>query len=272
MPWLSRYPLPARVAPPLMLPSSVTTQAERYVRSESELRSAIGEATARFAVDANGFPSALGGSIVVASSFTVKSTIVIPPKASLLTIRSIGGGVRLLPSTADQGTLFKVQGIFVTIRDLFVFYAATDGVPTAWFNTLVETEDLGLVDGLNVNPESCRVLLNTFYGDRLFVDGSAGGSDDALIADNWTSEANGTHAACVVLDSNQMICRDNRLSDGGGDAVTVSANGVDCSVAGNDCAGGDITSSASAGGNVLRGNRRTGTITRHVTDAEGLNT
>lgn len=274
MPWLSRYPLPARVAPPLTLPQPVAArQFERYVYSEAEMRSAIGEVVARFSSSAGKYSMPPGGDIVVAGTFTVKSTIVIPQLAPRIRIRSIGGAV-ILPDTPDQGTLFQVQSIFARISDLFVFYKTDDdGNPTAWFNTFVEMVDGGPVGDYNVNPFGCHVVRNVFYGDRLYVDSSLGVADNAIIAENFAGEeASGTHAACVVIDSQRVVCAGNSLSDGGGDAITLSSNAEYCSVIGNDCRLGDITSSASVGSNSITGNMRTGTITRHITDAVDNNT
>ena len=246
---------------------------ERYVYSEAEFRSAIGEVVARFSSDAGKHSMPPGGDIVVAGTFTVSSTIVIPQLAPRIRIRSIGGAV-IVPAEPDQGTLFEVRSIFARISDLFVFYKTDDdGNPTAWFNTFVEMVDGGPVGDYNVNPFGCHVVRNVFYGDRLYVDSSLGVADNAIIAENFAGEeANATHGACVVIDSQRVVCSNNSLSDGGGDAITLSANAEYCSVSGNDCRLGDITSSASVGSNVISGNMRTGTITRHVTDAEGMNT
>lgn len=274
MPWLSRYPLPARVAPPLTLPQPVAArQFERYVYSEAEMRSAIGEVVSRFSSSAGKYSMPPGGDIVVAGTFTVKSTIVIPQLAPRVRIRSIGGAV-ILPDTPDQGTLFQVQSIFARISDLFVFYKTDDdGNPTAWFNTFVEMVDGGAVGDYNVNPFGCHVVRNVFYGDRLYVDSSLGTADNAIIAENFAGEeANGTHAACVFLDSQRVVCSKNSLSDGGGDAVTVGANGSACNITDNDCHDGDITSSASGGDNTIHDNMRVGTITRHPSDSRGGNT
>lgn len=246
---------------------------ERYVYSEAEFRSAIGEVVARFSSDAGKYSMPPGGDIVVAGTFTVSSTIVIPQLAPRIRIRSIGGAV-IVPAEPDQGTLFEVRSIFARISDLFVFYKTDDdGTPTAWFNTFVEMVDGGPVGDYNVNPFGCHVVRNVFYGDRLYVDSSLGVADNAIIAENFAGEeANGAHAACVVIDSQRVVCSNNSLSDGGGDAITLSANAEYCSVSGNDCRLGDITSSASVGSNVINGNMRTGTITRHVTDAVDNNT
>lgn len=248
---------------------------ERYVTSEDELRRAIGEVAARFSVDASGFPVALGGSIVIAKTFTVKAEITIPPQASLLSIRALSG-CAILPDTLDQGTLFNVQAAFIKIRDLFVFYKSTAGTPTSCFNIFVELEDVAAITvggtSINVNPENCHVTGCTFYGDRLFVDGSGGTGDDARIIDNWMTEANGSHSAALVFDSSRCAARGNTLSDGGGDTVTLSTNASECMIIGNDCGNGDITSSASGGYNVISGNVRTGALAWHGTDAVGLNT
>ena len=272
IPQLRTFPRPTGLRQTMNTQQHAST-GERYVYSEAELRSAIGEVVARFSSDAGKHSMPPGGDIVVAGTFTVKSTIIIPQLAPRVRIRSVGGAV-ILPDTPDQGTLFQVQSIFARISDLFVFYKTDDsGTPTAWFNTFVEMVDGGPVGDYNVNPFGCHVVRNVFYGDRLYVDSSLGVADNAIIAENFAGEeANDTHSACVVIDSQRVVCAGNSLSDGGGDAITVSANGSQCVLFGNDCRLGDITSSASAGSNVINGNMRTGTITRHTTDAEGMNT
>jgi hypothetical protein len=243
------------------------------VRSESELRAAIARVAARFLTDDNGFSRAAGGEIVIAGTFALRNTpIVIPTRAKACVVRALPGCV-LLPTGSDQGVLFKVQTALVQFRDLFVQYAVNDaGALTAWFNTMVETELLG-----GSRPSDCVVSGCKFYGDQLFVDGTTSQSDYAVIDGNTITEANASHSACIVFKSEGQRAIKNNLSDGGGDAITVGAAGEKCMITGNDCAGGDITTTASSGSNVVSNNVGSSATTLagttfHATDYVGGNT
>lgn len=273
--WISRFPRPKSgsfARPPsvrqLMNTQQQAATGERYVYSEDELRAAISEVTSRFEVDAAGFFMAGGGSIVVAGSFTVQEPITIPWPAVLLTIRALAGS-RISPVAADQGALFIVQSAYTTIRDLFVFYGAIDGLPSAYFTTLVELEET--VNEYNIDPDRCSLIGNQVWAERLYVDETSAG-DDAIIANNFIVDVGATADACVHITSKRCAVQGNRLDQSTGDVVTLGAGAEWCSIVGNHCDLNDITSSASSGENVISSNVRVGTITSHATDAVGLNT
>ena len=254
MPWLSRYPLPARVAPPLTLPQPVTAQQlERYVHNEAELRSAIGEMAAHFSVDSNAVRTEFGGTIIVAASFTVKAPVSVVTRC---TIDGSRGGV-IYAGAASLSSLFVIEAELVTIRDLFV--RALNG---KFFTSLAEAK--GANSWLRI--QNCYTET-----DRLFVDGAAGGdAAESWFVDNVVISQSATFSAPIELQSPRCVVRGNRLADGGGDAITLQGGASDTEVTGNYCSFADITSNGSR--NVIMGNRRTGTITRHVTDAVDNNT
>lgn len=255
MPWLSRYPLPARVAPPLTLPQPVTAQQlERYVHNEAELRSAIGEMAAHFSVDSNAVRTEFGGMIIVAASFTVKAPIDVVTRC---TIDGSRGGT-IYAGTASLSSLFVINAELVTLQSLFV--RALNG---KFFTSLAEAS--GANSWLRI--QGCYTET-----DRLFVDGAAGGdAAESWFVDNVVISQSATFSAPIELQSPRCVVRGNVFThDGGGDAITLQGGASDTEVSGNYCSLADITSNGSR--NVIMGNRRTGTITRHATDAEGLNT
>lgn len=265
---LSAFPRP-QLAPPSQL-ATPHAQRERYVTSEDELISAIGEVAHRSSIAASGQTIAFGGEIVIASSMVMRKTpILIPYQCAGLTIRALAG-MGLIPFEGDQGVIFRAEAALLTLRDLFVAFGGTLETPTAWFNTLVEAYDPSTAgyDAEGLTIERCRL-----YVDRIFVDESEGNCDNASIAFNHIISApNGTHAASIVLDSRGQVACYNVLDDGGGDSITVENDGESCRLIGNDLGGGDITSSASGGLNSIWSNVRSGTITAAGTDSQGGNT
>ena len=275
--WASRWPIAATRSPAARSPLNTLQMAatgERYVRSEEELLYAIGEIAARFDAILFGDVALLtagGGKIVLADAFTLSAKVVIPPKCVLLTIEALPGAM-LLPSVADQGVVFEVQAPSVTFRNVWA-YASTKNGEISYFNTFIEAIDSGeSYLGAGLNPRTIRAIDCVALCDRLFVDSSAGTADNAYLSGCTVNAPNATHDACVVFASKHCAVVDCSLDDGGGDTVTIDAGAEYCRVNGSDLDGGDVTSTASDGSNVIMGNLRTGTLTLHTTDARGLNT
>lgn len=243
----------------------------RPVYTEDQLHAAIGEVAARFVLGENGYSTAFGGEIVIAAPFKVRAPVIIPPRCTFLTIRGLPGA-GLVADDADQGVLFRVQAPHVTLERVLAFYASEGGTPSAWFNTFVQADPGQSVDGVTFAPQHLRVLDCRCFTDRLFVDASGGDAAGAVLERNYVNAPNGTHDACVVLDSERQCVIRNDLDDGGGDSVTIGANAEGCDVSGNDLGGGDVTSTASLGSNRVWSNTRTGTLALHGTDSAGGNT
>ena len=265
----SRFPR----LPPIRagLAAKPSEHGEHYVYSEEGLLRALAEVSNRFRFDAAGTPSALGGSIVIAAPFTVKATVVIPPRCTGLTIRGLPGAT-LLPNAADQGVLFNLQAQLVTIRDLFAFYKAEGGTPTAWFNVFVEASLGAPVDGVIIGPSMCRIRDCVVLADKLYVDTTTDDAAETIVADNWCNEANATHEAAIHFNSGRMIARGNVVQDGGSNSVTVGSDGESCKIVENELGYGGVDTASSLGSNVVWGNTRTGALTLHGTDASGGNT
>lgn len=191
-------------------------------------------------------------------SIGIKSTIVIPPKCSGLTIS--GAGCNFF-SKISGIVAFKVQGKFISLCDIVGF----DPNLIGYFSTFVETEDTAGYDP----PAFTRLYRCSVTADRLFIGQYGSG---AVIDGCRQGKFNSTTSAPIELDGSDSFVIGNYLSDGGGDAITIMAGSSNCRVIANNCNGADITSSASSGKNVISSNVRVGTITSHATDAVGLNT
>lgn len=234
--------------------AQASQQAERPVASEAELRRAIGELAARFNINQT---AGFGGGILLTGPFTIRSTIIIPERCPGLTIRAAGRFPIRAGSTA-LAAMFDVRAEMVTIRDLLVY-----GDTAGYFTTFVT---IGSTFSAGRSANNCRLLHNDLFVDRIFVD-SGGEADESLIEGNRQVEANASHSATISTTSPRVrIVNNPLLSDGGGDTVTLGALAANCVVAGNDLNGGDVTSSASDGGNRIYGNTNPGTITPHATD------
>lgn len=265
LPQLRSFPRPTGLRQTMNTQQQV--QSERYVDSEDKLRAAIGEIAAlglrTFGVGSD--PDApiprFGVKIVLAGTISISSMVTIPPECSGLTL--LGGGGMVVPGAAGI-TAFDVQARFVT----FDAFSCVSPDPTNYFSLFVNTSDAGAGYDAPYIISLRRCLL--WSTDRLFVetDGNGGHIIDGCLQAKFS----GATSAPVVFRGARSILSGTTLSDGGGDSVTVTGAASGCRIIGNDCGGGDITSSASVGSNVIMGNVRTGTITRHVTDAEGLNT
>lgn len=265
LPQLRTFPRPSGLRQTMNTQQQATS--ERYVDSEDKLRAAIGEIAAlglrTFGVGAD--PDApiprFGVRITLSGTISISSTITIPPECNGLTL--LGGGGMVVPGAVGI-TAFNVQARYVT----FDSFSCVSPDPTNYFSLFVETTDAGAgYDAPYIIKMRGCILGST---DRLFVETEGNGGH--VISGCVQAKFSGATSAPVVFVQPRSELLGTALSDGGGDAVTVTGAASGCRIIGNDCGGGDITSNASAGSNVIMGNVRTGTITRHATDAEGLNT
>lgn len=233
---------------------------EVRVSTEDQFLAAISNISARGATNAL---AALGGSICFVAPVRPSKTWIIPEGCPGLTIRAISR-FPIQPLDAALAAVFDVRAEFVTIRDLFIY-----GDSTGYATRFVQT---GATFSSGRTANNLRVISNDVFCDQVFVDLSAGNCDDATIEGNWQSEANASHSAAVIVDSPGARVGGNVLEDGGGDSITVSANGDHCRIVDNDTGGGDITTSASGGANAISDNiMRSGLVVPHATDGVGVN-
>lgn len=229
----------------------------RFVTTEKELRGAVKSLAAQ-AVDGNRVTP--GGRIMICAPLTLSRPLVIPKQAAGITIcASSYVPVRargLVATFLDvRAPLFTVEGLFLDAD------ASGNGFTT--FVTLSGVAASGLTSG------DATIRGNKLNVDRILVDASVGGSTDGQLIDNeQLGELHGAHAVSVFIDSNRWTVSKNTIKDGGAGAgsLVVGANGRDVGIENNDFGLGDVTTNASAGGNTIFANRRTGVITAHATD------
>ena len=223
----------------------------RFVYSEDDIRRALTffkQATTT--VDGQLFS---GGAIVVAAPITVSRPIVIPTQCGGLTISS-PARYAITPSGVVD-TLFEVNGVHITIRDLYVRSRSTSKMFTAFITTGDDTANY------------LRVLDNVVYADRLYVENATFNPNYCHIRGNTLTGISASFSAPVLIYGQRTSIIDNRLlTDGGGDAITLSTGARFCAVTYNILRGADITTSASDGQNTVKGNTHRGTITLHAND------
>lgn len=236
---------------------------ERYVTSEDELRAAIAEVAARLnAVQFGGvgYAYAAGGSITIAKTFTVSSTVLISPYCPFLTIRSLSDSMLVAVAEAQEA-LFEVRADHVTIDGVTAYWGLS-GNSAKWFDTFVKIPSGGGFSASSLTISRCRMWV-----DRMFVDESADDARGAKIVNCFMDAATGSAGAPVVMNSARQMLSGCTLDVGGsGDAVTVGSDAEYCRVLGCDLGYGDYTSTASFGSNTFSGNTRVGTVTAHATD------
>lgn len=231
---------------------------ETTAGDEDELRRKLAQ-FASYSVDSGNRLSG-GGRIVLTRQIVFSRPVIIT--APQITI--VQAAPFPLSATTLLDCLFDVRAYNVTLEGIY-FYA-----PTA--ARLCTALVRATYDGIDfLTPAQFTMTRCSAYCDQLFVDDSAGAAPYARVLDCHQVELNATHAAPIYLDSYGARARGNSLVDGGGDSITVGANGEACEIAGNDCGGGDITTSASLGFNTIVGNIKTGAIAVAAGDAAGLN-
>lgn len=234
---------------------------ERYVRTNAELRAAIGECAAAgqsAGAGAGDVNVPFGFSICMVGPIRISEPIIIPVECSGLHIRQIGR-VPLLPDGVVS-TVFDVRAALVTIADLLVVSESTADMFTA-FVTLGASQ-----------ADRCRVLHNHVVADQVFLSDASNDATKCIILGNQQQDVNGgAHGAPIVINGSRNTVQANCLEDGGGDAVTV-ATGSRNRITGNFCNGADITTTASSGYNAVWYNDEVGTLTLHGTDSSGGNT
>lgn len=246
-----------------MLPSPATArQTDRYVYSDAEMRSAVGEVVSRFnqAGDIYGAP---GGRIIIASSWETNG-YVIPPQCAGLSITALPGCRLFAKSGPGTVTLFSVQAADVEIARVI---AAFNVYGFAAFCS----SEIGTLDGVSVSAVRLVIDRCVVSSALTYDDNSGGLATHAQITRNRHIATGKTDA--VYIDSNSCLVEGNLLQAFSTlfPIITVGANGARCRIAHNDVNHGKIVTSASGGENVIVGNVNTLTITRHGTDAVGLN-
>ena len=232
-------------------------QIERYVYSFEELIDAIGWYSAqneKYGITT--LPECLTGfRIVIANHIALKRGIIIPSYCPGLHITGIAFSP-FLPE-ANISTLFTNYAPIV-ISNLFVADSA-NGVFVDTFYKPAST-----------NANYSKIVGNDVQCDKLYVHNSIT-TNHVVIDNNRVYEVSGTHDAPIQLRGSHCKVIHNYLEDGGGDGITLPV-GQDNVISGNHLGGADITTSASSGRNTIYGNTQVGTITKHATDASGLNT
>jgi hypothetical protein len=237
---------------------------ERYCRtvySEDELRTVL-----RALAGSSGVGTRLqpGGMVIFGCPITFRSPVIVSEQLPGITITA-AAKFPIRAASLGVSSLFEVRAEFVTVRDLFV-YGDTNG----YFTTLATTGS-SFSSGRSAN--AFAMLDCDFFGDRLFVDASAGKCDNArIIGNRQAAEANGAHGVPVVVDSDRCHVVDNDLRSGGGDGITVGANGGECVLRGNNLNGATITTTGSSGKTAITGNTNCGVITTVAGDVSSGNT
>ncbi len=194
------------------------------------------------------------GVIVFSRPFRISRPLVIPAGCDGITIEAVG----LFPMTPTGvvSSMFEVNASRVTIQGIYA--ASTDAAHM--FTSFVT------VPAAAADVTGTRVLDNDVLCDRVYVEESGSDASSPLIRGNDHTEVNASHDAAVVVRGVGARIEANLLKDGGGDSITIV--GSLCSINGNDCGGGDITTSAGGGGNRLSANTNVGTKTLHADDVD----
>lgn len=235
---------------------------ERYVKTNAELRAAIGECAAAGQTSGAGAGDVnvpFGFSICLVAPIRISEPIVIPVECSGLHIRQLGR-VPLLPDGVVS-TVFDVRAALVTISDLLAVSESIADMFTT-FVTLGATQ-----------ADRCRVLHNHVVADRVFLSDASNDATKCLIIGNQQQHVNSTHDVPIVINGSRNTVEANHLanSDGATDVITV-ASGARNRILGNYCDGGGITTTASGGYNAVWFNDEAGAITLHATDSSGGST
>ena len=261
LPQLRTFPRPTGLRQ-TMNTQQQTSVGERYVRTNAELRAAIGECAAAGQSSGAGAGDVnvpFGFSICMVGPIRISEPIIIPVECSGLHIRQLGR-VPLLPDGVVS-TVFDVRAALVTISDLLVVSESIADMFTA-FVTLGATQ-----------ADRCRVLHNHVVADRVFLSDATNDATRCIILGNQQQSVNDTHDAPIVINGSRNTVEANHLADGDGvsDVITV-ASGARNRIIGNYCDGGDITTTASSGNSAVWFNDEVGTLALHGTDSSGGNT
>lgn len=229
------------------LPTQPAAQRERWVRTDAELRSAIGAIAQGF--DSTRVAPAVGSAIIIAAPFRVIAPIVIPGECPCLSIRATAR----FPIIADGviSTMFDVRAELFDVSGLYVFASDT----TNYFTTFV-TMTGSSTSGRSANfarIHGCHVTC-----DRILVDASSSDADDGALIDVHQQGVNGSHSVSVYIDSPRWRVIGCDIDDGGGDSIELEANAESCRIVGNDLGGGDYRSTGSNGFNTFSANVRVG--------------
>lgn len=230
------------------------------VRTEAELRNAIGRVGAAGQAGEEFGAGFLGARIEICAPLTLGSPVEIGPTCRGLTIAA-AGLLAITPRVA-LARMFLVNAPAVTLDGLFCQARSTSVFAT----TFVEIGDEDFAGDLFVMRD-CFVA-----ADRIFVDDGKGASRIRL-THNLHEDVSGTFAVPVLVDGRALI-EGNDIKDGGSGVIMVTSNGSRCRIIGNACDGGDIDTSASGGLNTIAANAEigAGSAFAGTDDATGGNT
>lgn len=238
-------------------PPNDTRRPEIPCFSEDDVRRAIAALAARGDDAETANPYGRGAGLVIAAPIFVYRPFIIPPRARGLSIRSAGYAPITPKAALDY--LFLVDAVAVTL-DHIMCSAESESVFATTFAQVGDSDFAG--DFFTMRDCLC-------VNDRLFVD--TVGAARAQILWNRQNSVSATFAAPIVADARARIIG-NELDDGGGDAITLTANASRCAILMNNCDGAEITTSASGGLNSINSNTDVGAVNRHLTDKVGSNT
>jgi hypothetical protein len=238
-------------------PPNDARRPEIPVFSDGDLRRAIAVLAARGDDAETANPYGRGAGIVIAAPIYPATPYIIPPRARGISIR--GAGYPPITPLAAMAYLFLVDAVAVTLEHLMCSAKSTSIFATT-FAQVGDSDFAG--DFFTMRDNIC-------VNDRVFVD--TVGASRAQILWNRQNSVSGTFSAPIVADGRARIIG-NELDDGGGDAITLTANASRCVVMLNHCDGADITTSASGGLNSISSNTSVAAVNRHLTDKVGSNT
>lgn len=233
--------------------------ASQPVKSEDELRVAIGNvAAAQAGVTTTNLGAITGAEIVLTSSFTVSAPITIPSTCQGLTIRG-AGRVPILASGVVS-SLFVVEASALTLRGFFIKSPDASNVFTYAL----------------VQPASASSATGSCVVDDVLVFGGGVLSCVGSVASNWllrgVTFANTIAAAAFAIDGDLQNGRIEGCKFTGANGIQIGAGGGRCAIVGNVLSGAAITTNASSGLNTIVGNANCGVITAAGSDAAAGNT
>lgn len=202
-----------------------------------------------------------GGRIVITRPISFSAPVYLDSPGLLLEASG-----RFANTTREQlDALFEIRASHVTIRGIYLDGRTSALEPLIFARTTVLDPTIAPFMTL---IDSC-----TFFGRRLYVDGTTGSAQSTRILNNFQGSYLGTHAASIAEDGLRAFICGNEVANGGSAAITVGANGGYARITHNTCLGAGIDTSASAISlNVIEGNTDAGTISFAVGDATGVNT
>lgn len=243
---------------------------DRVVYSEGDLRRAIGDMVR----NGQGYAVRIGATFRLTSGIVLPSSI---PGASIVGTRGAA-----LYTSSTIATLFSLQGVQQSVRDLFIDVRSGGSVTTVF--ALTSTEQI--VEDVEMQDVANATLFASITGNRSGVsrcDVEAAKLASVTGSESWVRGCRFSRSSTVgteiVLEGRGIDCVDNRcvsgamrIADGGGALLQRSR------ISGNDTNGTTINISTGAGLNVVALNvTNTSTplpaaqVTATANDVVGLN-